>query len=208
MRQGIYVDFDDVLCETARTLAGIVAERFGKRVAFDDIYSFDLDDSFGLDAAQQEDLFGMFHDPAILAMIPPVPGAIAGMQQWQEAGCRIEIVTGRPPETHAASCAWLDARRVPYAGITFVDKYRRGHGPVAGVRQLQMQDLEASTYALVVDDSPDMITFLADRTPHDLVLFDRPWNRGLALDTARSGVTRCCGWAELLEAHPAPGVKE
>ncbi len=208
MNQAVYVDFDDVLCETARTLAEIVAKRFGKQVAFEDIRSFELEHSFGLDVTQQEVLFALFHDPEVLAMIPAVPGAIAGMRQWHDAGCRIEIVTGRPPETQGASCAWLDAHSVPYEGITFVDKYSRGHGLVPGVRQLQMQELETSAYALVVDDSPAMIRFFAEKTRHELVLLDRPWNRGLSLDGTRPGVRRCRGWSELLEAHPAPGVNE
>ena len=36
-RGTIYVDFDDVLCETALGLARIVEEEFGRKVAFEDI---------------------------------------------------------------------------------------------------------------------------------------------------------------------------
>jgi hypothetical protein len=44
----IYVDFDDVLCETARALVALLQSHFGRTVAFDDVISFDLAVSFGL----------------------------------------------------------------------------------------------------------------------------------------------------------------
>ncbi len=207
MTMPVYVDFDDVLCESARRLAQISGDRYGKPVAFEDIYSFDLNKSFGLDALEQLDLFTLFHDEEMLYSIPPIPDAIAGMQSWAAAGCRIEIVTGRPPATHDISCAWLEAYEVPYDGITFVDKYRRGHAPVAGVQQYTLEEVSKAEYALVVDDSPDMMQFLAEHTDWALALFDRPWNRSLRVDNLRDGVQRFRGWQELQLAHPAPGVR-
>ncbi len=203
----VYIDFDDVLCESARRLAEICGARYGKPVAFEDIYSFDLNKSFGLDASEQQDLFALFHDEEMLASIPPIPDAIAGMQAWAAAGCRIEIVTGRPPVTHAVSCAWLDAHAVPFHGITFVDKYRRGHENVDGVRQCTLEEVPDTTYALAVDDAPEMIAFLAENTDWDLILFDRPWNRSLDVETLRAGVRRCCSWPDLQTVYPAPGVQ-
>lgn len=202
----VYIDFDDVLCESARTLAAISGERYGKPVVFEKIYSFDLDKSFGLSPREQQDLFSLFHDAEMLASIPPIPHAIAGMQAWASAGCRLEIVTGRPPDTQAVSLAWLDSYNVPYDGITFVDKYQRGHGPVKGVRQCSLEEIAACDYALVVDDSPEMILFLANASHLPLVLFDRPWNRGVDVATLRNGVERHTGWAALQAAYPAPGV--
>ena len=45
----IYVDLDDVLCETARGFLGLLQREFDRRVAFEDIRDFDLGVSFGLD---------------------------------------------------------------------------------------------------------------------------------------------------------------
>jgi uncharacterized protein len=202
----VYVDFDDVLCESARTLARISGERYGKTVAFEDIYTFDLHASFGLDTLEQQDLFTLFHDADMLAGIPPVPGAIEGMRAWAEAGCQIEIVTGRPPVTAPVSQAWLRDYQVPYHGILFVDKYQRGHGPVSGVRQLNREALSSCQYALIVDDSPDIIRFLEAETDMQLVLFDRPWNRALDVEKMRRGIRRCHDWSALVDAFPAPGV--
>lgn len=201
----VYVDFDDVLCESARTLASISGEKYGKGVQFDEIYSFDLDLSFGLDANEKQDLFALFHDAEMLASIPPIPDAIRGMQSWANAGCTIEIVTGRPPVTQGVSCAWLHKYDVPYDRIIFVDKYRRGHGDVSGVLQFSLEQIVARSYALAVDDSPTMISYLATATSWPLVVFDRPWNRSLDISRLRTGVDRLSSWNALLECHPCPG---
>ena len=206
MTMPVYVDFDDVLCESARTLARISGERYGKPVAFEEIYSFDLNQSFGLDASEQQDLFTLFHDEDMLASIPPIPDAITGMRKWAAAGCRIEIVTGRPPVTQDVSCAWLRAHDVPFHGITFVDKYRRGHAAVDGVKQCTLEEVLDHQYALVVDDSPETIVYLATHTAWNLFLFDRPWNQKLGVESLRDGVQRFSCWSTLQRVHSAPGV--
>jgi len=206
MRTPVYIDFDDVLCESARTLAELAGVRYGKTVLFEEIHSFDLGRSFGLDPHEQEDMIGLFHDEEVLASIPPISSAVAGMQAWAAAGCRLEIVTGRPPSTQAVSRAWLEQYHVPFDGITFVDKYQRGHGPVEGVRQCTLADVAAGHYALVVDDSPDMILYLSQASRLPLVLFDRPWNRHIDVAGLRGGVARHADWTVLLSAYPAPGV--
>ena len=37
----IYVDIDDVLCETAASLCGLAAREFGRHVAYEDVGVFD-----------------------------------------------------------------------------------------------------------------------------------------------------------------------
>lgn len=204
MTGSIYVDFDDVLCETARMLADVVAERFGKRTRFEDIYAFDLQTSFGLDPDEQQILITMFHDAEVLSAIPPVEGAAEGLRAWAAAGCTVHVVTGRPPETRDASRAWLERYGFPYADITFVDKYGRGHADVPGVRQMTLAQLETCAFALAVDDSPDMVRFLASRTQVPVVVFDRPWNADLD-HAPLPTVVRCRNWTELMQRFPKPG---
>ena len=45
----IYVDYDDCLCETARSFVKLAKEMFGRNAAYEDIRFFELDKSFGLD---------------------------------------------------------------------------------------------------------------------------------------------------------------
>lgn len=205
MNGSIYVDFDDVLCETARTLADIVAERFGRRTRFEDIHSFDLNVSFGLNPLEQEALFSLFHDTDMLVSIPAVEGALEGLRGWSAAGCAVHIVTGRPPETRDASIAWLDAHEVEVEDITFVDKYGRGHADVPGVRQMTLDELKNCAFSLVVDDSLEMALFFAAQTHVPVALFDRPWNMDLSDTQARDKVVRCRSWAELVARFPRPG---
>ena len=205
MNGAIYVDFDDVISETARLLSDVVAERFGRRTPFEQIYSFDLSISFGLAPQEQDILIELFHDADMLASIPPVPGAAEGMRVWAEQGCEVHVVTGRPPETEAASRAWLAAHRIPYTDITFVDKYGRGHRNLPGVRQLTLEELDTVAFALIVDDSPDMAQRFGMRTGIPVAIFDRPWNSGLGSVETRPNVSRCRNWTELMERFPIPG---
>lgn len=208
MNGTVYVDFDDVLSETARLLADIVAARFGRRTPFEKIYSFDLGRSFGLEPHEQDVLIELFHDADILASIPPVAGAAEGLRAWMAAGCAVHVVTGRPPETHDASRAWLERYDVPYADITFVDKYGRGHAAMPDVRQMTLADLQTCDFALVVDDSPDMVQLLAKRANIPVAVFDRPWNAKLGPTENLPNVVRCHSWTELLARFPKPGKRK
>ncbi len=205
MNGAVYIDFDDVLCETAKVLSDIVADRFGRRTHFEDIYSFDLNDSFGLNASEQNVIFDLFHDSALLAGLPPVEGSVEGVRQWIESGCEVHVITGRPPETQDASLEWLQAYGLNVAGLTFVDKYARGHSALPGAQQMTLEELLSVEFALIVDDSPDMVRYFAERTLVPVALFDRPWNRRMITEQMRDGVVRCQGWDELSTRFPCPG---
>ena len=47
----IYIDLDDVLCETARAFIRLYREEWGREVVFEEISAFDLTKSFGLSNA-------------------------------------------------------------------------------------------------------------------------------------------------------------
>jgi hypothetical protein len=202
MTKAVYIDFDDVLCETARALSVMIEREFGKKTAFEDIFSFDLNVSFGLDDSETERLFELFNDPDVLAAIAPVDGAVAGVKAWHDAGANIHIVTGRPPSTHAASAAWLDAYHVPYDAMTFVDKYGRNHALVDGVDIITLEELRSREFCMAVDDSPVAIQFLVEHTQLPIVIYDRPWNACLSSLDESPRITRCQTWSELLEKIP------
>ena len=70
----VYVDFDDVLCETADAFLDVVEREFGRRYAFDDIHFFNLEKSFHLNRDEHDHLMGLIHDPSILRIMEPMPG--------------------------------------------------------------------------------------------------------------------------------------
>jgi uncharacterized HAD superfamily protein len=190
----VYVDFDDVLCETARVLAQMLCTEFNKSVTYEQIDSFDLIKSFNLSEQETLRLFDMFHDRNILLQIPHIPGALDALRKWQNTGLCIHIVTGRPPTTHQATMEWLNKRNFTPDRLSFVDKYNRGHTHVDGVDILTLENLRHMPFALAIDDSPIAIDFLAENTETPIIVFDRPWNISITKWDNHPSITRCHSW--------------
>ena len=186
----IYVDFDDVLCETARGLLGLLEREYGKRVAFEALTDFDLEVSLGLPKAQFDHFFQLVHRPDELLSYKPIPEALAALDRWTQAGFEIAIVTGRPTTAREVSLEWLAAHQVAYHSFTMVDKYGREKGNGA----LSMAELTAMEFTLAVEDAPQMAQYLADSMATHVALVDRPWNRSLP---AQNGITRVTSWSEI-----------
>lgn len=196
----IYVDFDDVLCETARDLSRLAEKLHGCRVAYDDIREFNLRAAFGLDEVQYLQLMSEAHEPGHLLNLAPTPGAIETMAQWSRAGHEVEIVTGRPYATHEASRSWLARHGLEQIPVVHVDKYSRELAPEAGdwSRALTVAEFAQRRYDLAVEDAPVALRQLAAMTPCRVAIFSRPWNYGFPLITER--FTRCPDWAAVREA--------
>ena len=201
----VYVDYDDVLCATAQAITRVLERSFGKRVAFDDIFSFDLGRSFGLPAADLAELMRRVHAPAVLGAMQPIPGALDALQRWADGGREIWVITGRPPACRAASREWLDRHGVPYARLQFVDKYARADGDGAA-DVLTLAALCRLDFALAVEDAPRMVRALARRTRVPVAMLARPWNAApLRVDRAAARrVVRCRDWAEVAARFPRP----
>jgi uncharacterized protein len=193
----VYVDFDDVLCETARTIMRVAAERFGRQVPFEQIHFFDLSRSFSLSRAQHDELMHYVHAPDVLLAMAPIPGAGDTLRDWASAGAQVVVVTGRPPSTAPVCRAWLARHAMPYAALVFVDKYGRSHPPVTDEPVLTLDALTRETFDLAVEDSPEMAAFVARAMNCRVILFDRPWNHSLQEDAPGldGRLVRCRGWS-------------
>jgi beta-phosphoglucomutase-like phosphatase (HAD superfamily) len=193
----VYVDFDDVLCETARDLAALAGRLFGCRIAYEEIRAFDLRHAFGIDDGQHARLMELAHEPSFLLGLPPTPGAVEVLAAWRAAGWRVCIVTGRPPDTEPASRQWLAAQGLPDQPLLFVDKYRR-HPPAApgAPRALQPEELSAHAFDLAVEDAPAALDQLARRDDCRTLIFDRPWNRDYVVPPG-ARIARGRDWAHL-----------
>ena len=71
----IYVDMDDVLCETAASLCRLAEREFGRRVPYAEVHDFDLQRVFGLDDEEMRRFMELSHAPETLAAYPVTPGA-------------------------------------------------------------------------------------------------------------------------------------
>ena len=71
----IYIDFDDVLCETAKNFTKIAKELFGKDVPYSEVQFFNLKKTFDLNDEQYEELMRVGHLPEQLLNYEETPGA-------------------------------------------------------------------------------------------------------------------------------------
>jgi len=188
----IYVDMDDVLCETARGCLEIVERVFGKRVAYEQLTDFNLGNSCELSSEQTAELYHIVHHPDELLRLQPVNGAIAVLNQWMAAGCEIAIVTGRPPATYEPSLDWLVREQVPYHSFTVVDKYGRFKTEETIV--VSLSELATKEFTFAVEDSPTMARYLAEQMKVPVKLLDRPWNRATV---EHPKITRHNRWFEI-----------
>jgi uncharacterized HAD superfamily protein len=204
----IYVDVDDVLAQTGRMFLGVLAGEFGRDVAFEEIRSYHLGDSFGLAPDELTEFMRLAHEPEALGSIEPMPGAAAALAAWRRRGYEVFVVTGRPPATREVTLAWLARHDMPYSEFHFLDKYskiyRDGSGAPAGA--LQLAALPELGLCLAVEDFPGTSEYLAQVLRVPVALFDRPWNRAMPGTAGDGGapIVRCRDWAEIRRRFPAP----
>jgi uncharacterized HAD superfamily protein len=201
----VYVDMDDVLCQTVRSLVDVLHQLFGRRVAIEDIRDFELSVSFDLDRGQWEALMRAAHEPRVLESMHPVFGAREVLREWNAAGCELAVVTGRPPSSAEPSRRWLARHAIPHDRIDFVDKYGRsdwseqdGHAQPVALEELAQQGFD-----LAVEDSRDMAVRLAGELGVPVALIDQPWNREpIAKTQGGHRVVRCRDWSDVRRHFP------
>jgi len=199
----VYVDLDDVICETALRLAELAETQFGRRIPFEEIREFDLASSFGLSAREHAALMEAAHAPEVLLSFREVPGAVETIRRWAAKGRRICVVTGRPPDTADISRAWLERHGVPVAELIFVDKYGRHDGAAAGCRSLTLEQLAGQRFDAAVEDEPRTADFLARRLGAPVAVLRRPWNACARFSAdAREAIVRCRDWADIAARWP------
>jgi uncharacterized HAD superfamily protein len=198
----IYVDMDDVLCETARALLAIAQREFGKTIHYDQLNTFEVGEACGLESREIAELFRIAHHSDELLGMAPIKEAASVLDQWAEAGYEIAIVTGRPPSTYEASIEWLALHRLPYHTFIMVDKYDRF--PTENTIALTLPEFAARKFSFAVEDSPTMAKYLAEEMKVPVALLDRPWNR---TSNEHSLITRYGHWHEIAHALPAQSKK-
>jgi uncharacterized HAD superfamily protein len=197
----IYVDFDDVLSETARAYATLLERHYAKTVTFDEMTSFDLGVSFGLNAQEYAHFMQLAHEPEVLGAFVPMGGAVNALEQFASMGFEIAVITGRPPGTTEVSRAWLDEHGFPYQQLVFVDKYSRAAEDDGYVRAITLGELAQRSFCFAIEDSGDMTAFLTETMALPVALLERPWNRQYQFlhPQAPSLVNRCVDWREIVE---------
>ena len=189
----IYIDFDDVICESTRSFIKILKREYGRTVYMEEITSFGFQEAFGLSNDEFKDFFHLIHQPEEVIRYLPFEGAITAIRNLSGKGYEINIVTGRLTSTYEVSLAWLAQYDVPYDDFIMVDKYGRpGTDMTIAVT---MEELSTMKFTLAIEDSLEMALHLSGEMRTPVVLLDRPWNRS---EKINDNVNRCSGWEQIL----------
>ena len=197
MDMRIYIDFDDVLCETARHLSALARDLFNRNVPYEAISGFDLQQAFDLSDAEIEDLMEHAHRTAFLTDIVPTPGGLEAVRALESCGHDLAIVTGRPSASDDGSRGWLSKHGVAHLDLIYVDKYGRAaaHPPADAPKTLSRDEFTALHFDVAIDDSPTALDLLAPRQNCTIIVYDRPWNRHYA---HAANMRRTGSWPEIV----------
>jgi len=193
----IFVDFDDVLCETARALSAVAQRVFDKNVPYEEISVFDLRHAFSLSGDEIEHLMDIAHEIEFLEQLAPTPGAVESLRLLHAMGHEVVIVTGRPAYCHEGSVRWLRRFNLDFPEIIYLDKYGRSK-PVAlpGSPPVMTPDQFLSlSFDIAIDDSPAALDLLAALNECRILIYDRPWNREYQ---QRKSMRRVFNWSEII----------
>jgi uncharacterized HAD superfamily protein len=190
----IYLDLDDVLAQTTERIVTRLNRLFDREVRFEDLAGFDLGDAFGLEPQERARAMQSVHEVDFLDSLAVAPGVLPLLESWARRGYHLAVITGRPPATRAVSLRWLERHGVPHHSLHTVDKYGRYAGEPADTT---LEALRALPFALAIEDSLEMATFLAHHGTRRVLLMDRPWNRAPCARTASPSIERVRDWTEV-----------
>ena len=191
----IYVDYDDCLCETARSFSDLAVEMFDKHVPYEKIRYFELNRSFGLNEEQFEQFMIRGHQPEVLLSYEETPGAYETINELISQGHEVSIITGRPYSTYEPSRQWLDEHGLKDVKLYCLNKYARDGIIYKSDFSLELEDYYKMKFDFAVEDSPKAFRFFDHLPELKVLVFDRPWNRECVFPGPN--YTRCSGWESI-----------
>ena len=191
-KMNIYIDFDDCLCETAKTFSRLASEMFGKDVPYENMRDFNLQRAFSLTDEQYDQLLIRGHEPDVLLSFEETPGASSVINEWTNKGYEVSIITGRPYGSFDPSREWLDRHGLKNIRLYCLDKYGRENFLKNSVFSLKLEDFYKMKFDYAIEDSPLAFKFFNHLPELKVLVFDRPWNQNAQFPHA--GYTRCGNW--------------
>ncbi len=193
----IYVDYDDCICETARAFSVFAEKLFGKKVPYEQVKYFNLQDAFELSDEQYDLLMIEGHRPEVLLSFEETPGASKVLNEWLDKGYEVSIITGRPNSVYDASRRWLDEHGLSRLKMCCLDKYGRDTFLKGSSFNLSLEDYYKMHFDFAVEDSPRAFKFFDHLPELKVKVFDRPWNR--QCEFPNDNFSRCSGWDQIRE---------
>lgn len=188
----IYIDFDDVICETAMYFTKIAKDLFNIDVPYKEVQFFNLQKSFHLTAEQYDELMIAGHIPENLLAYEETPGASEVINKWIDEGHEVSIVTGRPFDAYEPSRKWLDDHGLKQVPLYCVDKYGRESFNQDFSYSMTLAELYSMTFDFAVEDSPAAFEHVLHFKNCKVAVFDRPWNRQEKFPN--DNFVRCADW--------------
>lgn len=191
----VYIDFDDVICETGRYFTILAKELFGIDLPYSEVQFFNLQKSFNIDDEQYDRLLRAGHEPKHLLAYDETPGASTTINKWLDDGHEISIITGRPFDSYEPSRKWLDDHGLSRVPLFCVDKYGRESFNQDCTYSLKLEELYAMTFDFAIEDSPEAFVHLLHFDNCKVAIYDRPWNSKAAFPS--ESFVRCLNWREI-----------
>lgn len=188
----IYIDYDDCLCETARHFSWLAKHMYDKDVPYEDIEFFNLKQSFDLTDDEYEQMMVRGHSPEVLLSYDETPGACDTVNEWMDAGHNVLIITGRPYSAYEASRQWLDIHGFGRVKLYHLNKYGRDSFIKNSDFSLELEDYRKMHFDVAIEDSPMAFGFFDHLPDLKVLVYDRPWNRGVGFPDDR--FRRCFDW--------------
>ena len=191
----IYIDFDDVICETAIAFLDLARKLFGIDLSYDDFHFFNMQKTFGLDDDQYKLFLKEGHTEEEIIGYEETLGASTTINKWIDEGHDVYVITGRPFDCYDISRKWLDDHGLDRVPLYCVDKYGRENFTLECSYGLTLEELYEMNFDFAVEDSPVAYKHLLHFKKCTVAVFNRPWN--IDEDVPNDHFIRCNGWQEV-----------
>lgn len=191
----IYIDFDDVICETAKHFTILAKELFGVDVPYSQVQFFNLQKAFDIDDKQYDELMKAGHLPENLLAYEETLDASKTINKWVDEGHEVMVITGRPFDSYEPSRKWLDDHNLERIPLFCVDKYGRENFNQGCSYSMTLAELYEMTFDFAIEDSPNAFEHVMHFENCKVAVFNRPWNANVQLPN--DNFVRCDGWHEI-----------
>ena len=192
----IYIDLDDVVCESCVKLSQFARTHFGRDVEVDEMHDYDLRKSFSFDEPTYRSYMKSFHASELLD-IPETPMATKTIRCWRDDGLEPAIVTGRPTYAKDVTLEWLDEHGLGGISVYHVDKYAKLFNESEDPLITPFPALAEMDVKFAIEDAPNAIRMISEIDLCPFAIFTRPWNRAYEPPENPRPNYRISSWAEL-----------
>jgi uncharacterized HAD superfamily protein len=189
----IACDIDDVLVDLCSAVAAFHNARYGTDLRVEDFTSHRAWEVWGGTREEMIDKMDVFFATGAFESLPLVDGAADALRQLSRRH-KLVAVTGRPDELSGVTRALLDRE---FGGLFLAIHHTNffTHARAARSKADVCREIGAE---IMIEDVPDHAIDCANAGMR-VILFDRPWNKGVALGGRGSGsIERVRSWDEAL----------